>query len=227
VQALHEFLDEIQAVRVFRHDNQYDVQAKVIHRVEIENATELDKGHQAFVLDVLVEFALDLSFPGDRSAIPPDSYAGDVQVVKINVENIGHAYKRRIGNSVDKMLVISRTRTCETGRKYRYVMLGKAEQTQCILTHRDVMGLLVLALLVTTWCLASIATGWHASTAKALLLVQITFFVLAVPTLTLALRLPPSVFLGEYITTKSANLLLKCIFLVLTIEAILLFFIFI
>jgi len=106
-------------------------------------------------------------------------------------------------------------------------MLGKAEATQCILTHRDVMGLLVLALLVTTGCLASIATGWHASTSKALLLVQITFFVLAVPTLTLALRLPPSVFLGEYLTTKSVDLLLKCIFLVLTIEAILLFFIFI
>jgi hypothetical protein len=205
------------------------VQAEAVHRVEIENATELHKGHQTFVFDILVEFSLYLSFPRNRRLMSPDSDSSYVQVVKINVENIIHGYKCAIGNSVRKMLVISRTRSCEKAGRHRYVILEKstAPQTHCILTHKDVMGMLVLSLLISIACVVSITTRWHTSTSTALLLVQITFCVLACPALTLAVRLPPSVFLGEYTTTTSTSLALKGIFLVLAIETILLFWIFI
>jgi hypothetical protein len=127
------------------------------------------------------------------------------------------------------MLVISRTRSCETAGRHRYMMIetSAAPETHCILTHKDVMSMLVLSLLVSVACVGSITTRWYTSTSTALLLVQITFCVLACPALTLAVRLPPSVFLGEYITTTSTSLALKGIFLVLVIETIFLFWIFI
>lgn len=213
---------------MLRHDDEYDVQAEVVHRIEIEDSTEFDKGHKTFLLDILVEFALYLSLSYNGRVIASYSDASYIQVIEINMENIVHVYKCGIGNSIHKMLVISRTRTCETGGIHRYIMLEKsrAQKTPCILTHQDVMSMLLLALLISTACVVSITTGWHASTSKALLLVQITFCVLATPTLTLAVRLPPSVFLGEYIATTSASLLLRCIFLVLSIETIFLFWVF-
>jgi hypothetical protein len=88
----------------------------------------------------------------------------------------------------------------------------------------DVLILLVVAVVVCTVCVATVIVGWHASTSVTLFIVQAVFCVLVCPTLTLALCVPTSVFFGEYITSIDTGLLVRCMFIVLAVETLLLFF---
>lgn len=159
----------------------------------------------------------------------PDAHSGDVQVVEINVENIVHSYKSGIGNSVHKMLVFSRTRPCEEHYKYRYILqpLKEPEQQNCILTHRDVLGMLALAVAVSTTCAVNILSGWNTAASVNLFLIQMAFCVVAFPTLTLAVALPASVFFGDYIITTHMTLIVQCLFGLLCTETLLLFWLYI
>lgn len=127
------------------------------------------------------------------------------------------------------MLVFSRTRQCNTHHKYRYILqpLKPLEQQNCILTHKDVLIMLVLAVGVSTTCTMNIFSGWNTTTSVNLFLIQMAFCVVAFPTLTLAVGLPASVFLGEYIFTTHVTLLVRCLFGLLCVETILLFWVYI
>jgi len=127
------------------------------------------------------------------------------------------------------MLVISRTRPCETRHKYRFVLQPRDafDQQRAILTHRDVLLMLVLAAVVSTICAVNIARGWYTATSVNLFLVQMAFGVLVCPTLTLAVSLPPSVFFGGYILTKHASLLVRWLAILLSAETIFLFWLYI
>ncbi len=108
---------------MLRHEDEYDVQAEDVERVEIERPAQLDKRHETLLLHVLLELPLYMAhLPSGLRTLTPDADSGDVQVVEINVENIVHSYKSGIGNSVHKMLVFSRTRPCEEHYKYRYIL---------------------------------------------------------------------------------------------------------
>jgi hypothetical protein len=127
------------------------------------------------------------------------------------------------------MLVFSRTRPCEEHYKYRYILqpLKEPELQNCILTHRDVLGMLALAVAVSTTCAVNILSGWNTAASVNLFLIQMAFCVVAVPTLTLAVALPASVFFGDYITTTHMTLLVQCLFGLLCIETLLLFWLYI
>jgi hypothetical protein len=205
VQAVHEPLHEVQAVLVLRHEDGYDVQTEDIERIEVERSTQLHECHQALLLHVLVNLALHLPrLAGRHCALPPNSNSRYVQIVEINVENIVHVYKGAIGNSEHKMLVNSQTRAC-------------------ILEHLDVLLMLVVAVAVCTGCVVAVVVGWNASTAVELFISQMMFCVLVLPTLTLAVGVPKSIFFGNYITSTNVVLLMKCISVLLVIETLLLF----
>lgn len=116
------------------------------------------------------------------------------------------------------MLGISWTQAGEAKRRYPYRRLE--EVAPCLLTHRDVLSLLALAVLVSTACLVNLATGWHASESLSLFLVQMTWCVLACPTLALAVRVPPSGFFGGYLASPRARLLSRCVYAVMAAEAV-------
>ena len=126
------------------------------------------------------------------------------------------------------MLVFSRTRTCETHHKY-YILqpYQPLQQQTCILTHKDVLIMLVLAVGISTACAVNIFSGWHTATSVNLFLIQMAFCVVAFPTLTLAVGLPASVFFGEYIPTTHVTLLVRCLFGWLCVETVLLFWLYI
>lgn len=87
--------------------------------------------------------------------------------------------------------------------------------------------MLLLAVVVSTACLLDIAVGSDGADSRALFLVQFTFCVFACPTLALALLVSPSVFFGDYVATRSAILLLRCVFVVMTTETLLVFWFYI
>jgi hypothetical protein len=127
------------------------------------------------------------------------------------------------------MLVFSRTRPCETHYKYRYILQPHQPppQQNCILTHRDVLIMLALAVAVSTTCAVNILGGWNTAASVNLFLIQMTFCVVVFPTLTLAVALPASVFFGDYIITTHMTLLVRCLFGLLCIETLLLFWLYI
>jgi len=115
-----------------------------------------------------------------------------------------------------KMLVISRTR-------YRCIQEDANAGDACLLTHSDVLMVLLVAVVTSTACLLNMAVGSGASDSRAFFLVQFAFGVFACPTLALAVRVPPSNFLGDYLDTRSASLLLRCIFAVIATETLFVF----
>lgn len=126
------------------------------------------------------------------------------------------------------MLVFSRTRPCETHHKYYILQSQKPlQQHNCILTHKDVLIMLVLAVGISTTCVVNILSGWHTTTSVNLFLIQMAFCVVAFPTLTLAVGLRDSVFFGEYIMTTNVTLLVRCLFGWLCVETVLLFWLYI
>ena len=127
------------------------------------------------------------------------------------------------------MLVISRTRPCDSRYKYRYILQPDTppDQQTSLLTHRDVLITLTVAVAVSTACAVNICIGWHTAASVNLFLVQMAFCVLACPTLTLAVGLPPSAFFGDYISATHTGLFVRCIFISLCVETILLFWIYI
>jgi hypothetical protein len=125
------------------------------------------------------------------------------------------------------MLVISRTRPSETRHAYRYVLQKPVEQQHAILTHRDVLLMIILAVGVSTACAVNIARGWYTATSVNLFLIQMAFCLVACPTLTLAVSLPPSVFFGEYMLTTHATLLVRWLAILLGAETLFLFWLYI
>ena len=165
----------------------------------------------------MVELSLDLpGLPCARRLLPADPDASYIEVVKVNVEYVVHSYKSVIGNSVHKMLVISRTR-------YRCIQEDANAGDACLLTHSDVLMVLLVSVVISTACLLNMAVGSGASDSRAFFLVQFAFCVFACPTLALAVRVPPSKFLGDYLGTRSASLLLRCIFAVIATETLFVF----
>ena len=106
------------------------------------------------------------------------------------------------------MLVISRTR-------YR-----RAQQCASLLTHADVLAMLLVAAGLSTACVLHMAVGPAARDCRAFFLVQLTFCVFAYPTLALAVRVPPSAFFGGFAAAPGAGLLLPCVFVVVAAEAL-------
>lgn len=127
------------------------------------------------------------------------------------------------------MLVISRTSPCDARYKYRYILQldTPPDQQNSLLTHRDVLITLTFAVAVSTACAVNISIGWHAAASVNLFLVQMAFCVLACPTLPLAVGLHPSVFFGDYISAPHASLFVRCLFVSLCVETILLFWVYI
>ena len=93
----------------------------------------------------------------------------------------------------------------------------------CLLTHSDVLMMLLLAAGISTACVLGAAAGSDAWNSRSVFLVQFTFCVFACPTLALAVRVPPSSFFGDYVATPSASLLARCIFVVIATESLFLF----
>ncbi len=116
------------------------------------------------------------------------------------------------------MHVISQTRPSST---YHYSALQ--EHAPCILTHTSVLILLVLSVAISTGCVVTVTAGWDASTSVTLFIVQVMFCVLACPTLTLAVCVPSSVFFLNDSTSTDTSLLTRCVFIVLAIETLLMF----
>jgi hypothetical protein len=202
---------------MFQHDDQDEVQAKGVEGVEVEDPTNLDKGHQAFLLHVVVKLALYL--PGlacMRHAVPSDADACDIQVIQVNMKYIIHFYKRVIGNMMLKMLVISHTQN-------DYTACAAQPDTPCLLTHFDVLGLLLCATAISTACCFNIAVDSDSWNCHALLLVQLTFCVFVGPILALAVWVLPSVFFGRYIADHSNKLLLRDIYVVVGLETLFMF----
>lgn len=123
-----------------------------------------------------------------------------------------------------KMLVISRTQTCI--ERHAYTALA-AQRDMCLLTHADVLGLLLCAAAISTACCFNIAVDSDSWNCRAPFLVQLTFCVFACPTLALALWVPPSVFFGKYMATQGNALLLRYIYVVVGLEALLMFWFYI
>ena len=111
-----------------------------------------------------------------RHAVPSDSDACHIQVVQVNMKHVTHFYKRAIGNSVLTMLVISHTRR-------EYTALVPQRDDICLLTHTDVLGLLLCAAAISTACCFNMATGADPWNSHALFLVQLTFCVCVCPIL--------------------------------------------
>jgi hypothetical protein len=165
----------------------------------------------------MVKLALDLpGLPGMRHAVPADADACDIQVIQINMEHVIHFYKRVIGNMMLKMLVISHTRNECTARVAQHDAL-------CLVTHSDVLGLLLCAAAISTACCFNIAVGSDSWNCHALFLVQLTFCVFVCPTLALAVWVPPSVFFGRYAADHSNELLLRYIYVVVGLETLFMF----
>lgn len=114
------------------------------------------------------------------------------------------------------MLVISRTR-------YRCLEEAPRARDACLLTHADALLLLLAAVAISTACLLNMAAGSDAWGSRAFFLVQSTFGVFACPALALAVRVAPSPFFGDHLATPSASLLLKCIFVAIATETLLVF----
>jgi len=164
----------------------------------------------------MVELALDLTrLACMRHAVPADADACDIQVIQVNVEHVIHFYKRVLGNMMLRMLVISQTR-------YDYRALVPQHDV-CLLTHSDVLGLLLCAAAISTACCFNIAVGADSWDCVALFVVQLTFCVFVCPTLALAVCVPPSVFFGGYVADHSKTLLLRYIYLVVGLETLLMF----
>jgi hypothetical protein len=202
---------------MFRHDDKDEVQAEGVERVEVEFLTNLDKGHQAFLLHVVVKLALYL--PGlacMRHAVSSDADACDIQVIQINMEYIIHFYKRVIGNMMLKMLVISHTRN-------EYTACVAQHDDVCLLTHSEVLGLLLCATAISTACCFNIAVADDSWNYHALFLVQLTFCIFVSPILALAVWVPPSVFFGGYVADHSNKLLLRYIYVVVGLETLFMF----
>jgi hypothetical protein len=90
---------------------------------------------------------------------------------------------------------------------------GHIEQpvhTAC-LTHTDVLLLLVLATALASRCCFSIIAGSGTSSVFFSFVLQAIFCMLVCPTLSIALRLPPSTFLAQYVHSTGASLLLRAI----------------
>ena len=115
-----------------------------------------------------------------------------------------------------KMLVISRTR-------YRCVEEAASAGDASLLTHSDVLLLLLLAVAASTACVLNMAVASDAWDCRAFFLVQFTFCAFACPTLALAVRVPPSAFFGGYAATPSASLLVRGAFTVVATETLLVF----
>jgi hypothetical protein len=98
------------------------------------------------------------------------------------------------------MHVISRTQ-CTCPRQARTVCLS----------HTDVLLLLVLALAFASWCSFRIIAGAKTWPLLFLFVVQTLFCMLATPTLSIALRLPPSSFLAQYVRSAGASCLLQAV----------------
>ena len=129
------------------------------------------------------------------------------------------------------MIGLSWTQADDAKGRYRHPMqlathrgvlllLEVATPAPCLLTHRDVLVLLALTVLVSTACLVNIASGWHSSESISLFLVQMTCCVLVCPALALAVRVPPSIFFGGYLASPRARLLSRCIYAVMAAETV-------
>jgi len=115
------------------------------------------------------------------------------------------------------MLVISRTR-------YRCLEEAPRARDACLLTHADVLLMLLAAVAIATACLLNMAVGSDSWDSRVFLLVQSTFCVFACPALALAVRVAPSPFFGDYLATSpSASLLLRCLFVAIATETLLVF----
>jgi hypothetical protein len=120
------------------------------------------------------------------------------------------------------MLGISWTQAGDARGGYRQLAQAApraVRRTPSLLTHRDVLCLLALTVLVSTACLVNVAVGWRASESLHLFLVQMTCCVLVCPTLALAVRLPPSGFFGGH-PVPWARLLSRCVYAVMAAEAV-------
>ncbi len=119
-----------------------------------------------------------------------------------------------------KMLVISRTRN-------EYTACAAQHDSVCLVTHSDVLGLLLCAAAISTACCFNIAVGSDSWNCHALFLIQLTFFVFVCPTLALAVRVSPSVFFGRYGADRSNELLLRYTYVVVALETLFMFWFYI
>ena len=149
------------------------------------------------MLYIVLEVSLHLPLVRRRARLAlPDAHRGDVELAKVNVENVVHSYKGADGNSTAGMHVISRTQwACSPHLEQRV-------RTAC-LTHTDVLLLLVLALAFASWCCFRIVTGTATWPVFFFFVLQAVFCMLACPTLSIALRLAPSTFLTQYVRSSA------------------------
>ena len=119
-----------------------------------------------------------------------------------------------------KMLVISRTR-------YRCVEEAASAGDASLLTHSDVLLLLLLAVAASTACVLNMAVASDAWDCRAFFLVQFTFCAFACPTLALAVRVPPSAFFAGYGASLSASWLLRGVFAVVAAETLVVFWVYV
>lgn len=83
--------------------------------------------------------------------------------------------------------------------------------------------MLLAAVAISTACLLNMAFGSDSWDSLSFLLVQASFGVFACPALALAVRVAPSPFFGDYLATPSASLLVKCLFVAVATETLLVF----
>jgi hypothetical protein len=96
----------------------------------------------------------------------------------------------------------------------------QAARTVC-LAHTDVLLLLVLALAFASWCSFRIIAGAGTWPLFFFFVLQALFCMITAPTLSIALRLPPSTFLAQYVRSAGASWLLKAVLAVMLTQTLL------
>jgi hypothetical protein len=116
-----------------------------------------------------------------------------------------------------KMLVISRT-------YYKPIGAEHIHEDACLLTHRDVLVLLLVACSVSTWICACLIAGRTMQEYISLFLVQYCFSVLVCPAVVVATSVECGVFFSHHDTDKHSRRLVQCIFVTLVLETLFIFY---
>jgi hypothetical protein len=95
-------------------------------------------------------------------------------------------------------------------------------RTAC-LTHTDVLVLLVLALMLASWCCFRILAGTATSAVFFFFVSQAIFGMLVCPTFSIAVRVTPSAFLTGYVRDSGASWLLRAIALAMLTQTLFVF----